>query len=513
MTVPTLPPGVPTGPRVFVREVRVVGATVIPQSDFKPLIAPYLNREISASDLQVLREQLTMLYIQRGYVSSGAIIPDQDIVDGIVTFQIVEGKLNEIDIQGLKYFERDYLADRLAGGDNEVLHVPSLEERMQILLQDPLVRRLNVDLGPGLRPGESRLQVRVEEGNQVNLDTLIANDRSPSIGTNHGAFRVTARNLTGHADPLYLELNRTLGAYDATLDYNVPFTPDDTRAHFRVSYYNSSVIDPTFEALDIGSVQKNIEVGLSHPVYWTPRTQIRLGGYFVNRWSETTLFGEPFSFTKGVINGETKLTIMRFTQEFVDRTEDRVIAARSTFSFGLDALGATNDTGKPDAKFASWLGQLQYFRRFNDLIELVYRTDVQVASDPLFSIEQYAVGGINTVRGFRENLIVRDSALVASIEPRFTVYRQPLPLIGDEERDGVVQIAPFFDYGRAWSADGNRIPANNLASVGLGVRWQPFGNMQTELYWGYKVLDPEIEVQNKTLQDHGIHFRISTRLY
>lgn len=513
VTAPTAPSGVPAGQRVFVREIRIVGATVLRESDFRPVLAPYLNRELTSNDLQSIRDQLTLLYVQRGYISSGAVIPDQDVVGGVVTFQIVEGRLGQVDIVGTKYFEQGYLVDRVAGDTDRPLHVPSLEERMQILLQDPLVKRLNVELGPGLRPGEARLRVAVEEGKQVNLDTLIANDRSPNIGTNHGAFRVTARNFTGHADPLYLELNRTLGQYEASMDYSFPFTSDDTRGHVRASYYDSSVIDPDFEALDISSTAKNVEVGLSHPIIYTPRTQLRLGGFFVNRWSNTFLLDEPFSFAPGVINGETKLTILRFTQEFVDRTTERVIAARSTFSFGLDALGATNAAGKPDAKYAAWLGQFQYFRRFNERIELLYRTDVQLASDPLFSIEQYAVGGINTVRGFRENLVVTDNAFVASIEPRFTVYRFPLPLIGDPETDGAIQLAPFFDYGRAFSSDGTVADSFNLASAGIGLRWQPFGQMQAELYWGHKVLDPQIEVSNKTLQDHGIHFRVTTRLY
>ena len=511
----TLPkgPGVPAGPRVFIREIRVVGNTVLPQDDIGGVIRPFLNRELASSDLQSIREQLTLLYIRKGYINSGAIIPEQDVVRGVVTFQMVEGKLNQIDVVGLKYLEPDYVAGRLQPDQDKPLHVPSLEERMQILLQDPLVQRLNVELGPGLRPGESRLRVQVDEGNQVRLDTIIANDRSPNIGTNHGGFQVTATNLTGHGDPLSLQLNKTLGQYDAQIDYSYPITNEDTRIHGRASYYASTVIDPDFKALDIESTAKNIEVGLSHPIFRTPTTQLRVGGTFVNRWSNTFLLDEPFSFSQGVDNGETKLTILRFTQDFVDRTPDRVIAARSTFSFGIDALGATNLPGKPDAKFATWLGQFQYLRRFYDFIELVYRTDVQLASDPLFSIEQFAVGGINTVRGFRENLVVRDSALVTSIEPRFTLYRFPLPLIGDEEKDGAIQLAPFFDYGRAWSADGGTIPANNLASIGIGLRWQPFGNMQTELYWGHSILEPQIDPARTTLQDKGIHFRITTRLY
>ena len=54
------------------------------------------GREVSAADLETLRDRLTLAYVQRGYVNSGVVLPDQAIDDGLVTFQAVEGRLSEI---------------------------------------------------------------------------------------------------------------------------------------------------------------------------------------------------------------------------------------------------------------------------------------------------------------------------------------------------------------------------------------------------------------------------------
>src|SRR5262245_66328808 len=45
--------------RVFIREIRVVGNTVIPPEELSRVTGPYTNREVSAEDLEALRIALT----------------------------------------------------------------------------------------------------------------------------------------------------------------------------------------------------------------------------------------------------------------------------------------------------------------------------------------------------------------------------------------------------------------------------------------------------------------------
>ncbi|MBW4602830.1 MAG: hypothetical protein KME29_25500 [Calothrix sp. FI2-JRJ7] len=68
----------------------------------------------------------------------------------------------------------------------------------------------------------------------------------------------------------------------------------------------------------------------------------------------------PFSFSTGPEDGNSKVTVSRFSQDWINRTPSRVLAARSQFSLGIGALGATvNDTGV-DGRFMSWVGQFQW---------------------------------------------------------------------------------------------------------------------------------------------------------
>ena len=66
-----------TGARFFVKEFQIVGNTVISDEELTEVIAPYTNRELTAEDLVEAREAVTKYYISHGYVSSGAVLPDQ----------------------------------------------------------------------------------------------------------------------------------------------------------------------------------------------------------------------------------------------------------------------------------------------------------------------------------------------------------------------------------------------------------------------------------------------------
>ncbi len=242
---------------------------------------------------------------------------------------------------------------------------------------------------------------------------------------------------------------------------------------------------------------------MRHPVYRTPAAEVALS-LALERLSHTTfLLGEPASLVPGAVNGESIVTALRAAAEWVWRTQDRVLAARSRFTVGLDFLDATiHDDGQPDSRFFAWLGQFQIVQRlpWRD-IQVLARADLQLANDALLSLEQLAVGGRYSVRGYRENTLVRDNAMLASFESRIPLFRRAS---GEE----ILQLAQFLDYGRAYD---NKVPdpePSFLASVGLGLLWNilPMNRAHFEVYWGVPL--NHVPQPGGNLQDHGIHLQL-----
>lgn len=282
--------------------------------------------------------------------------------------------------------------------------------------------------------------------------------------------------------------------------YEIPINSRNGTLSLRYNNGRNSVIEEPFTPLDIRGRSQTYSLGFYQPISRTPNNEFALGLSADLQRSETFLFNdEPFSFAEGTEDGESRVTALRFNQNWVNRNQNRVLAARSQFSFGLGVLGATvNDTGT-DGRFFSWLGQFQWVQALNERKDTVFVTRVaaQLTPDSLLPLEQFSIGGIDTVRGYRTNQRIADNGIVGSAELRF-------PIVRDTGGFGLIQLAPFVDLGTVWGNDDGG--SSTLLSIGLGLRWQVGSRFSARLDWGIPLVN--IEQQGDSLQDNGLHFSL-----
>ena len=503
------PAGAPSFPqmRVFVRAIRVTGSTVFSQEDLTQITAPYVNRELTTEDLEALRLALTRLYIDAGYINSGAVLPDQTVRDGVITLQIIEGELSAIDITGNRWFRTNYLRQRLTLDLESPLNIAPLQERLQFLQQDARIARLDAELVPGVQRGESVLRLRIEEVNPFKVDLAFNNYQSPTVGAEIGLVTLTHQNLTGHGDILSMTYGRSQGiAIQVDASYTLPLTARDLTLILEYRRNDFTVIEDPFAPLDVQSDSETFSVTLRQPFYRTLRREFAVALTAEHLYNATFLLGEPFQFSPGANRGQSTVTALRLALEWADRTADQALALRARFSVGIDALGATiNNGGVPDGRFVAWLGQARVLRRLTDWgLQGLARLDVQLASAPLLPLEQIAVGGRYSVRGYRENQLVRDNAVIGSLEAR-------VPVVRNVAWADVVELASFVDVGTAWNTQLITLEPRTLYSIGLGVRWaltlaKPLPlRSEFELYWGVPL--KHVKTQGGNLQDHGLHLQ------
>jgi hemolysin activation/secretion protein len=493
-----------------VRQIKITGNTVFSEEELAAVTEPYVNRSVTTEDLEALRLALTRLYVNNGYINSGAILPDQTVSDGVIMFRIIEGELTAVTVTGNRWFREGYLRKRLALDVEPPMNIGTVQERLQRLQQDDRIERLQAEIRPGVRLGESALHVRVEEEIPFFIALEFNNYQSPTIGAERGLITVAHRNLTGNGDILSVTYGRSPGLkLQIDTSYTLPLSRYDTTGSFRYQHNNSSVIEDQFDPLDIESRSEIFTFTLRHPFYRTLRREFALALSGERLQSKTFLLDKPFSFSPGAEDGEATDTALRFAQEWLDRTPNQVIAVRSRFSLGIAALGATtsDDSDLPDGRFFAWLGQFQLARRLTARdIQLLFRLDVQLTTEPLLPLEQIAVGGRFSVRGYRENQLVRDNGLLVSLEFR-------IPLIRNRRWAEVVQVVPFVDFGRGWNRLVDTPSPTTLVSIGLGVQWAATLNTamplraQFEVFWGYKLKD--VDTEGGDLQDKGLHLQFA----
>ena len=503
---------------VYVREILVLGSTVFTPQELAQVTDPYRNREITSEDIESLRVAMTLLYVRHGYSTSGTLVPDQAIVDGLLTLQVIEGTLSRINVEGNYWFRSIYFTSRLQRDAGPPVNVNALQQRLQLFQTDPRIERINAALQPGETRGESVLNVRVAERRPIKAWLEYNNFSAPGVGSNRFMGTIVDESLLGFGDRVSVQYGRSYG-FDShahgeginpilNVNYVVPFTPYDTT--FAVDYRRTdfTVIDSNVKALDINGKFELIGFTLRQPIIRTLSQEFALALSGQSESFRTSLAGNPFPFQAGSTNGLSQVSALRFAQEYVHRTQDQVISGLSRMSFGLPVLGATVNSGPDQAtgEFFSWLGQTQLVRRLNPTrATLLARADLQLANRHLFLMEQMAVGGRYSVRGYREFTQLGDNVFLGSLETRIPVYTSA---IGEE----ILYLVPFFDYGRAWNTNTVVDPTPDwLGSVGVGTIWNFWRGSRFEVYWGQRL--NHVPNPHTNLQDYGVHLQLVVQAF
>ncbi len=494
-----------TGPKVMVKDIRVVGSTAFTPQQLTEVTAPYTNRELTAEDLEALRLSLTYFYINHGYVTSGAVVPEQDVADGLLMMQIIEGKITAINVDDLKWFRPAYFRSRINLAAGPPLNVGELEDRLRVIQSNPRIERLNAELLPGPAIGETTLNVKVKEANPLKAWLEFNNYQSPVVGAEQGFVTLAHRNLLGFGDTLSLQYGRSAGVNPMlNFRYEVPVTPRDTTVAFQYRRFDFAVKEEPFDQLDIKNKAQIFGIAVRHPVYKTVEQEFALSLTGEHLRNESFFGGVPTELILGSPGGRFRVTALRFGQEYVKRSAEQVFSALSRLSVGIGAMGATanGDPSLPDARFFSWLGEAQWTRQLPFLRTLlISRGVVQLSNDHLFPLEQIAVGGRYSVRGYREFTLIRDNAAMGSIEARVPVYRTAAGV------DSVF-VAPFFDFGHGWQTTVATpgTPPKTLASVGIGAIWNFWRGSHFEIYYGKQL--KRYDTGGDNLQDHGVHLQL-----
>jgi hemolysin activation/secretion protein len=497
---------VPTG--VAITDIRLRDNTLIPQAVLDAKLLRYRGRVVRADELLALTRELTTWLIEQGYVTSGVILPDQKLEGGIVYLEVVPGRIAGTTVSGTHHLSDRYIVARLGPLDAEPLNVTSIARRLQLLERDPRIAHLNASVRPGAERGSALLTLDVEEVRSYGFSIGIDNHLSPNVGEQEATLDLYHLNLLGFGDALSASLHYADGFEGGAVTYSVPLNRHDTTVQLSFERSESQIVTEPFASLAIEGTTTRYGIELRHPFVHTLDTEFALTAGLRAETVESFLLGEPFAFSAADDDGVSKTTVASFAQEWVRRSPTHVLALRSSFNAGIDALDATIG-GDADGDFLYWLGQAQWVQKLPwRNLTLALRGQVRLANDTLPSSHKYPLGGATSVRGYRENLITRDNGAFASLELSLPIARLSLPGLSRSATDGEIRVAPFVDYGYGRDDDDRFTAALDIASVGLGVTWQISPRSLLELQAAHALIDRPVIAQDRVLQDDGIHFSV-----
>ncbi|MGG6266733.1 ShlB/FhaC/HecB family hemolysin secretion/activation protein [Leptolyngbya sp. AN03gr2] len=481
----------------------IEGSTRFKPEDFKTATAPYVGKDLTFAQLLEARSAITKLYIDQGYTTTGAMISPQTIEDGVVKVQVVEGTLEDIKVTGNHRLNPKYIRDRIKLGVGTPLNVSRLLENLQQLRLDPRISNVSADLQSGVRPGTNLLQVDVREADTFSIGTSFDNGRSPSVGSFRRKLELREGNLFGFGDALTVAYSNTRGSNTIDLNYTVPINARNGAAWLSYGSGRNNVIEEPFTVLDIQSRSRYYELGFRQPLIQRTSTDFAIGFLFSRQESQTALGLDNiggFPLSPGADSeGRTRVSALRFFQEYTQRSTQHVFALRSQFSLGVNWLNATVNENAPDSRFFSWRGQAQWLRQVAPETVFLVRGDVQLSGDSMVPLEQFGLGGQVTVRGFRQDALLTDSGALMSAEFRFPIVRS--------RNLGTFQLAPFIDVGTGWNIGSDTPSSNTLVGAGLGLIWRQSDRVSVRLDWGLPLTSTSGE--KRSLQERGLYFSVN----
>jgi len=463
-------------PLFALRAVALTGARVIPRDPIITAYQPYLGKTVSQADLAAIAAAVSDLYRAAGFHLSRAIIPPQDIRDGRVHLQVIEGSITEVDLKGAgaeQFGIRSLLEPVLAESPSRLT---TLERQLLLINGRPGVRIADTALEEiGNATGRFRLIVYVNSWHiysSFGLDNLGSSAVGPWQGYATGAFNsyllpgdTLALNLsTTPGDPRELAFGR--------LSYEAPVGTDGMRIGASTLY--SEVRPGDFRRLfDDVTRTETFEIhGSIVPLQSRQSALTLTAAAGFSNVSESDVFGPIYN---------DHIRTVSLTSDY--RLQDN-FGGNNYFTLswrqGLDILGASHFGDDLLSRFGA-SGNFSvmdaWFTRYQTLSD-VWSVKIagagQIASGPLFTSQQFYLGGAAFGRGYGSAEISGDNGIAGSFELRFDQRLNFRYLTG-------YQIYGFIDAGAAWNDGFSYSDGLALTSTGAGVRFFLGGDLQADI--------------------------------
>lgn len=440
--------------------IQVTGNRLVTDAELADILKSYQGRKLSFSEMETLTQDIEQFYRKKGFFLVNAIVPTQESTRGILEVQVIEGKVQNVVVEGNKRYPSEFLAERFQTAvPAEGAKTKDFQKALFLLNELPDLK-VKAVLSAGAKEGETEVVLKAEEDRPIHFSTgynnfgaRLTGEHRFSLGTDFSSVltpgdQVVVRGLlsTPADNTLFLQSS-----------YSFPVGPSGTRLGFQ--YANG--------AYTAGREVAILDIRGDANIYSFTATQplarsLNYSGDLDFRLSyndlDNRILGQQLS------RDEYTSASLGYRGQWRDSSGRFLGKAAVT-----KGLGGTR-SGDP---FASRLGAGADFTRFNiDIARIqefnsqwlaVLRGSMQFTGDSLFSAEQFALGGPDTVRGFSQAETLGDQAYNTTLELRWS------PL---KDNTDLFQTVFFVDHGAVVRnrPQPGEAGSDKLTGAGLGFR-------------------------------------------
>lgn len=463
------------GQPVMVREIEIVGNYVVSDEELARVVRPYIGQSLTLTDIYGIADSITAYYQKQGYGLASATVPAQRIGNGMVTLEVIEGRIASVSTEGNQRYDESFLVgqvDQLPSG--EVYRSDAMEEEMLRLNDLPGLTARAV-IRPGEAYGTSDIVLRVDEDPSEYM-VSVDNFGRETIGEVRLYGEAKFNGLRGRGDRLdasFLVSEDSLLKY-YRIGYSMALGADGERLSISANRTDYEVGGPLAASGILGD-STNFRIGYSDPVVRSRSRNVVWGAALLYTDSESVAGNLPLS--------QTEITLLEVSYAFNRLSPNNALTSFSAVftTNGQDATYSAPGVLTGDEQKGKLRLDFSHNAPISGDWAYLAKAALVGSLDALVDTQQFSLGGPGTVRGWGPSEARGDHGLLLTGELQYRMRVGDYPAIA----------SVFLDYGRVIrevtgvaAVDMDR--TDSLASWGAGFQFNPGGKYSFKL----QVADP-----------------------
>ncbi|MGY2292802.1 ShlB/FhaC/HecB family hemolysin secretion/activation protein [Pseudomonas sp. SDO528_S397] len=397
-----------------IQSIELVGAEALSERERAQLLAPYIGQCLGVPQLNELLKFITERYIEKGLVTSRAYLPQQDLSSGHLKVQVVEGRL-----EGLKGADGSGFSDRqlalaFPGTTGALLNLREIEQMVDQLNRLPS-NQAQMELTPGKAVGGSDVLVKNTPQKPWRAGLSYSNDGQRSTGLQQAGTTLDWDNPLGLSDQLSLRAGHdvvsdtTQNSRNAMAAYSLPMGWWNLSYTYSESEYRSQARANGFNFKQSGDSQ-NHQLRLERVIHRdaVSKTSISTGVSYLNTHN--------YIEDSKLAQSSNRISEAQFGINHGRRIGSAFVNIDLGMQDGIGAFDAQSNRdvkpGQPDAryrKYTATLSYLQPFKLWNESLSFSSLMTGQHSEDVLFGPQRTSLGGLSSIRGYKDQSLAGDS--------------------------------------------------------------------------------------------------------
>ncbi len=450
---------------------------------FKSLVE---GQDVTAEDLNNLVELINQEYRAKKIITARAYLAADSLAYGKLRIELMEAKIGKVYVEGNRFNRKWFLKRMVKNRNGKILDISSLENDLLQFNKFSRSIQMSAQLKPGEKYGTTDVVLKAEEKFPYHFIASYDSFGRDTTGLMRGGLMLATDSFLGFQDRLTGAINMARSSTAPYVDYNFPINRKGTRLGFTYMYGNNHVTSGQYRDFDLRANTHIFSGYITHPIKDTEKFSLNFNTSANIKLSTASIYDIKYSNYKDY--------------NIAVGLGGRYNFKRSVLFGSVYSTNGIIEDGMRD--FSNFFTKVNadgyYIHYLPKGIIATMRVGGQYSPNNISYIEQFQIGGISSVRGYTESILLAPKSYFASLELLFPIPFLPETIKNPFNREQTyrlrdsVKFATFFDHGAVFAYHVPVGTINFLASVGAGLRFAISKYITARFYVGFPLMNTSL---------------------